>query len=89
MSISKQQKEEIIKKFGASDKDTGSLEVQIAILTADIEVLKPHFEKNKKDNHSKRGFIAKIQRRKKYLAHLRETNFESYAKLIAELGLRK
>lgn len=89
MSVSKEQKQEIINKFGASSTDTGSVEVQIAILTADIEILKPHFEKNKKDNHSKRGFIAKIERRKKYLAHLRSNNFESYAKLIAELGLRK
>ncbi len=89
MSISKQKKQQIIKKFGSSDKDTGSLEVQIAILTEDIEKLKPHFENNKKDNHSKRGFIAKIQKRKKYLAHLRDTDFESYKKLIAKLGLRK
>lgn len=89
MSISKEKKQEIIKKFGSSKIDTGSLEVQIAILTADIEKLKPHFENNKKDNHSKRGFIAKIQKRKKYLAHLRDTNFESYQKLIVELGLRK
>ena len=89
MSISKEEKLSIIKKFGESEKDTGSLEVQIGILTADIEKLKKHFEFNKKDNHSKRGFIAKIQKRKKYLARLSNLDFKSYSNLIAELNIRK
>ena len=89
MSISKDEKAKIINKFGKTKNDTGSLEVQIALLTTDIEKLKPHFQEHKKDLHSKRGFIAKIERRKKYLSHLKNENFDAYSKLIKELGLRK
>ena len=67
MALSKELKAEIVKTYGKDAKDTGSVEVQIAILTEDIENLKPHFQKNPKDLHSKRGFIAKIEQRKKYL----------------------
>lgn len=87
--VSKQRKEEIIKEFGHSKSDSGSIAVQIALLTEDIEKLKPHFQKNKKDLHSKRGFIAKINRRKKYLLYLKNKDFEAYQILIKKLGLRK
>lgn len=87
--VSSQRKKELIKEFGHNEKDSGSIEVQIAILTEDIENLKPHFQKNKKDLHSQRGFIAKIEKRKKYLEYLKENNFESYSALIKKLNLRK
>lgn len=87
--VSKERKLELIKEFGGSIQNSGSIEVQIAILTEDIENLKPHFTKNPKDIHSKRGFIAKIEKRKKYLNYLKDTNYESYASLIKKLNLRK
>ncbi|MGL5357889.1 MAG: 30S ribosomal protein S15 [Metamycoplasmataceae bacterium] len=87
--VSKERKLALTKEFGKSDKDTGSVEVQIAILTEDIENLKPHFLTNKKDLHSKRGFIAKINRRKKYLSYLKENDFASYQNVIKKLNLRK
>ncbi|MGL4183575.1 MAG: 30S ribosomal protein S15 [Metamycoplasmataceae bacterium] len=87
--VSKERKLALTKEFGKSEKDTGAVEVQIAILTEDIENLKPHFLTNKKDLHSKRGFIAKINRRKKYLNYLKENNFASYQNVIKKLNLRK
>ncbi|WP_029905503.1 30S ribosomal protein S15 [Mycoplasmopsis opalescens] len=87
--ISKAQKAEIVKKYGANAKDTGNIFVQIAILTAEIEDLKPHFQKNPKDNHSRRGFLAKISKRRSYLAHLKQENYELYTKALSELNLRK
>lgn len=87
--VSKEKKLELIKEFGGNEKNSGSMEVQIALLTEDIEKLKPHFEKNPKDLHSKRGFIAKIEMRKKYLSYLKDTNYDSYAALIKKLNLRK
>ena len=87
--VSSKRKQELIKEFGKNEKDSGSIEVQIAILTEDIENLKPHFKKNPKDLHSQRGFIAKIEQRKKYLNYLKENNYESYSALIKTLNIRK
>lgn len=87
--VSKQRKAQLIEEFGGSSKNSGAMEVQIAILTEDIEKLKPHFLANPKDLHSKRGFIAKIERRKKYLSYLKEHNYDAYAALIKKLNLRK
>lgn len=84
-----EEKKEIINKFKQNKTDTGSYEVQIALLTKDIEKLSEHFKINKKDKHSKRGFIAKIENRKKLLSKLKKENIERYQKLIKELGLRK
>ncbi|MCP4336303.1 MAG: 30S ribosomal protein S15 [Mycoplasma sp.] len=89
MAVSKEVKKKLIKKYGSNDKDTGAIEVQVAILTEDINLLTPHFKENKKDNHSRRGFLAKIQKRKNLLAYLKKINFERYSKLIKSLGLRK
>lgn len=89
MMVSSKTKQELIKKFGKNEKDSGSIEVQIAILTEDIENLKSHFTKNPKDLHSKRGFIAKIEQRKKYLEYLKVHNYDSYASLIKKLNIRK
>ena len=87
--ITKETKSKLAKEFGGSEKNTGDTSVQIAILTNEIESLKKHFETNKKDNHSKRGFLAKIENRKKLLSYLKSTNFEKYQDTIKKLGLRK
>ena len=87
--ISKEQKAKLAKQFGGNEKNTGDTAVQVAILTAEIESLKLHFEKNKKDNHSKRGFLAKIELRKKLLTFLKGEDFKRYQETIKTLGLRK
>ena len=80
---------ELTKKFGGSEKNTGSAEVQVAILTERIKNLAPHFEKNKKDHSAMRGLMKIIGKRRSMLKHLASTSQERYTKLIAELGLRK
>ncbi|WP_025755266.1 30S ribosomal protein S15 [Mycoplasmopsis cricetuli] len=87
--VSKEKKAELIAKYGKNAKDTGNSFVQIAILTEDIELLKPHFQKNPKDNHSKRGFLAKISQRKVLLQHLKKTNPAEYLRCLKELNIRK
>ena len=87
--LTKDQKQKIAKEFGKSEKNTGDAAVQVAILTSEIELLKTHFEKNKKDIHSKRGFLAKIELRKKVLTYLRKTDFARYEDTIKKLKLRK
>ncbi|AHH45239.1 30S ribosomal protein S15 [Mesomycoplasma bovoculi] len=87
--ISKEKKQELIKKFGGSEKNTGDARVQIALLTMDIESLKEHFAVNKKDKHSMRGFIAKVNKRKKMLAYLKEKDFAAYKATIEALNIRK
>ncbi len=87
--VTKEQKSKLALEFGGSEKNTGATEVQIAILTAEIEDLKPHFEANKKDNHSKKGFLAKIEMRKKLITYLKRMDFASYQKTIKKLGIRK
>lgn len=80
---------ELVKKFGGTEKNTGSIEVQVAILTERIKNLTPHFEKNKKDHSGMRGLMRLIGQRRSLLKHLTKTDEARYAKLIAELGLRK
>ncbi|WKX02736.1 30S ribosomal protein S15 [Candidatus Mycoplasma mahonii] len=87
--ISKAEKIELVKKFGKNEKDSGDSAVQVAILTAEIESLKKHFEVNKKDKHSKRGFLAKIALRKKLLSYLKKQDYNRYQETIKALGLRK
>ncbi|MGZ9413634.1 30S ribosomal protein S15 [Mycoplasma sp. 480] len=87
--VSKERKRELTIEFGGNEKNTGMIEVQVAILTEDIESLKKHFEVNKKDKHSKRGFMAKVNKRKKLLLYLKENNFDSYKKTIEKLNIRK
>ncbi|NQZ66106.1 MAG: 30S ribosomal protein S15 [Mycoplasmatales bacterium] len=87
--ITKEKKLELIKKFGGSEKNTGDTAVQIAILTHDINSLSEHFAKNKKDLHSKRGFIAKIEKRKKLISYLKSQDFAKYQETIKALGIRK
>jgi small subunit ribosomal protein S15 len=89
MAISKEQKAEIIKKYGKSEKDTGIPEVQIALLTARINDLTPHFEKFSKDHHSRVGLLKMVGKRRRLLDYLQEKNIERYRKIIAELQIRK
>lgn len=81
-------KEEIIKKYQIHDTDRGSASVQVAILTARINDLRTHFDKNKKDHHSRRGLLKMVGRRRRLLNYLRRTDVERYRGLIADLGLR-
>ena len=89
MALTKETKTKIIKKFARDEKDTGSPEVQIAILTEEINALTKHLEEHKHDYHSRRGLLKKVGQRKTMLAYLARTDINSYRKVIAELGLRK
>ncbi len=87
--ISKEKKEQIIKDFGRTAGDTGSPEVQIAILTARINELTEHFKANPKDHHSRRGLLKMVGQRRGLLAYLKKVDIERYRTLIERLGLRK
>ncbi|MBH10267.1 MAG: 30S ribosomal protein S15 [Candidatus Marinimicrobia bacterium] len=88
MPISKEEKKEIIEKFGKNDGDTGSSEVQIAILTHRIRELTDHVKVHKKDNHTRRGLVQLVSRRKKLLKYLTKKHADSYVKIVKELGIR-
>ena len=85
----KSEKDAIIKKYAIHEGDTGSPEVQVAVLTAEINRLTEHFKEHKHDYHSQRGMMKKVGRRKNLLAYLQKKDLDRYKKLIAELGLRK
>jgi small subunit ribosomal protein S15 len=87
--ISKDKKQEIIKNFGRTPEDTGSPEVQIALLTERITELTEHLKNNKKDHHSRRGLLKMVGQRRGLLEYLKKTNIEGYRSLIDRLGLRK
>ena len=87
--ISSEKKAEIIKEFGRSEGDTGSPEVQIAILTARINELTGHFKSNPKDHHSRRGLLKMVGQRRGLLAYLKKSDITRYRSLIERLGLRK
>lgn len=89
MALTKEKKEELVKKFGKDQNDTGSIEVQIAILTDEINTLTEHFKKHPKDNHSKRGLLHKVGQRKSLLNYLIKNDVARYRKIVKELGLRK
>lgn len=82
-------KQEIIAKYGRKEGDTGSPEVQIALLTARINHLTEHLRTHQKDHHSRRGLLQMVGRRKGLLDYLKQTDIEKYRKIIADLGLRK
>jgi len=88
MPISKEEKQEIVKKFGNNGLDTGSPEVQIAILTHRIRELTDHVKVHKKDNHTRRGLVQLVSKRKRLLKYLVRKNVDSYVNLIKELGIR-
>lgn len=87
--ISKEKKAEIIKSYGRTPEDTGSPEVQIALLTARILELNEHLKENKKDHHSRRGLLKMVGQRRNLLAYLKKKDLEAYRTLIEKLGLRK
>jgi small subunit ribosomal protein S15 len=89
MSISPEQKAEVIKDNSRADGDTGSPEVQVAILTQRIRNLTDHFKGNHKDNHSRRGLLMMVNKRRKLLSYLKSKDVERYNSLIQKLGLRK
>ena len=89
MGLTKEIKTDIIKKFGASGTDTGSTEVQVALLTRRINDLTGHFKQHRKDFGGRRGLLRMVGRRRNMLAYLRKNDVERYRKLIKELGLRK
>ena len=89
MAITKEKKQALIKDFKISQNDTGSAEVQIAVLTERINNLTKHLIENKKDNSSKRGLVKMVNNRKTLLAYLKRTNEKSYEEIIKKLGLRK
>ena len=82
-------KREIESRFGRSNVDTGSPEVQVALLSANIDSLQSHFKENSKDHHSRTGLIRMVNQRRKHLDYLKERKPETYSKLLSELGLRR
>lgn len=84
-----EKKAEIIKEYGRTPNDTGSPEVQVALLTERINTLTEHLKENKKDHHSRRGLLKMVGKRRGLLDYLKKTDLEGYRALIAKLGLRK
>jgi len=89
MSITAERKAEVIKEHGRGSEDTGSPEVQVAILTSRIQTLTDHFKMHAKDNHSRRGLLMMVNKRRSLLDYLRREDEARYTGLIAKLGLRK
>jgi small subunit ribosomal protein S15 len=89
MSITAERKAEVIKDHGRGKDDTGSPEVQVAILTSRIQTLTDHFKTHAKDNHSRRGLLMMVNKRRSLLDYLRREDEQRYTDLIAKLGLRK
>ena len=89
MALSKEEKAKIVKEFGKDEKDTGSMEVQIAILTKEINDLTEHLKVHIHDFHSKRGLLMKVGKRRKLLDYLKSNDVVAYRELIEKLGIRK
>ncbi|MFZ5981764.1 MAG: 30S ribosomal protein S15 [Candidatus Zixiibacteriota bacterium] len=89
MAINKEQKESIIQQYRLHENDTGSPEVQIALLTKEINHLTEHMKVHKKDFHSRHGMLKKIGHRRRLLDYLKDRDIEGYRSIIAELGLRR
>ena len=89
MPLTKQVKEEIVKTFGANEKDTGKTEVQIALITKRVEELTEHFKRHRKDNNSRRGLLMLVGQRRRLLAYLRKRDLDKYREVIERLNLRK
>ncbi|MFI5304632.1 MAG: 30S ribosomal protein S15 [Nitrospiria bacterium] len=87
--LAKEQKKELIQQFQTHNNDTGSAEVQIAILSNRITYLTEHFKTHKKDHHSRRGLIRLVSQRRKMLDYLKKKNLDGYQQIIAKLGIRK
>ena len=89
MALHAEKKAEIVKEYQVAEGDTGSPEVQIALLTANIEQLRDHFAEHKQDHHSRRGLIRMVNQRRKLLDYLKRKDVNRYADLIKRLGLRR
>jgi small subunit ribosomal protein S15 len=89
MALLKEQVATVVKSFRRSELDTGSPEVQIALLTYQIKELTSHFQNHPKDFHGRRGLLTMVNQRKRHLAYLKNKDFNTYSKIIAELGIRK
>ena len=89
MSLTKEKKTELIGKFGRANGDTGSAEVQVALLTERINELTEHLRTHTKDHHSRRGLLMLVGKRRRMLRYLEHTDLERYRSLVAELGLRR
>ncbi len=89
MTLVKEDKKKVIEKFKTHENDTGSSEVQVAILTKKINRLNEHLKANKKDHHSRRGLVIMVGKRKRLLGYLKNNDMGRYKKIIKELGLRK
>jgi small subunit ribosomal protein S15 len=89
MSLNVQEKAQIVKEYQRAEGDTGSPEVQVALLTQNINNLQSHFETNKKDHHSRRGLIRMVNQRRKLLDYLKRKDNNRYEALIGRLGLRR
>ncbi|CAM4204302.1 30S ribosomal protein S15 [Erysipelothrix inopinata] len=87
--LSKNEKQAIMKEYARTENDTGSVEVQVAVLTAEINMLTEHMKVHKKDHHSNRGLLKKVGRRRNLLTYLRNEDINRYRELITKLGLRK
>jgi len=89
MALTVEQKAELVKEYGGSESNTGSSEVQVALLTKNIEGLQSHFKEHGKDHHSRRGLIRMVNQRRKLLDYLKRKDVARYASLIKRLGLRR
>ncbi len=89
MSLTKEEKQAIVEEFGADAKNTGSTEVQIALLTARIKDLTEHFKVNKKDHNSRRGLLKMVGQRRRLLKYLKREDLEKYREILKKLNLRK
>ncbi len=89
MTLAKERKQELIDRFGRSDGDTGSAEVQVALLTERINELTQHLRSHGKDHHSRRGLLMMVGRRRRLLRYLERSDVERYRQLVADLGLRR
>jgi len=89
MALTKERKAELVKKFGKNEQDTGSIEVQIAILTDEINTLTEHLKEHTHDHHSRRGLLKKVGQRRSLLNYLLKEDVTRYRKVIKELNLRK
>ena len=88
MTISKEQKAEIIKEFGKTEQDSGSAEVQVALLTARIKDLTEHVKVHKKDHHTRRGLLMLVGKRPRLLTYIKDRDIDEYRELIKKLGIR-
>lgn len=89
MTLTAEKTIDLTKKYGKEKNDVGSVEVQVAILTERITSLDNHFSKHKNDNHSRRGLIKMVSKRRKLLKYMMRKDYEGYQKLISELGIRR